>query len=468
MTDRLVLRRAELDGTVVDLAIEGSRIVEIGSALAGGDHEVHADGGAVIPGLWDHHIHLLALAAAGISVALGPPAVLDATSLGSTLRAAASSAPAGTWIRAVGYHPSIGVDLDRHRLDQLVGSHPVRVQHRSGAQWILNSLAVDRLGLDHADLAGIERDTAGRPTGRLLGLDGWVREQLGEDRPPDLAPVGRLLAARGVVGVTDATPYESLWDLETLAEARRSGLLPQQVVATGGPGLAAASFPPVLGRGPVKVVLADERFPEFSALCTWIDRAHEAGRPVAVHCVTRASLVLLLAALDVVGARPGDRVEHGAVIPPELFGPMVHAGLTVVTQPNFVAERGDAYHREVEPADQPHLYRCGSLLDAGVPVGGSTDAPFGDADPWRAIQAAVERRTASGAAMGVDEALDPRRALGLFLGAPGDPGGARRRVEPGAPADLCVLTQPLGQVLEAPGEAEVRATVAAGTLIHQG
>src|SRR4051812_49503074 len=35
------------------------------------------------------------------------------------------------------------------------------------------------------------------------------------------------------------------------------------------------------------------------------------------HCVSRAALALALAAWDVVPSRRGDRVEHGAVIPPE-------------------------------------------------------------------------------------------------------------------------------------------------------
>ena len=34
--------------------------------------------------------------------------------------------------------------------------------------------------------------------------------------------------------------------------------------------------------------------------------------------------------------------------------------------------------------------------EAGIPVGGSTDAPFGHPDPWRDVAAAIERRTAGG------------------------------------------------------------------------
>jgi predicted amidohydrolase YtcJ len=194
----------------------------------------------------------------------------------------------------------------------------------------------------------------------------------------------------------------------------------------------------------------------------WIRTAHEEDRPVAVHCVTRPALALTLAALDAAGAFIGDRIEHGSVVPPQLRRLVASLGLVVVTQPNFVAERGDRYLAEVDADDQPHLYPCRSLLDAGIGVGGGTDAPFGDPDPWLAIQAAVERRTAGGAPLGLREAVSPERALALFLTPPDDPGGEVRRVRPGAPADLCLLDASLSQVLEEPSSDRVVLTVHAG------
>ena len=130
------------------------------------------------------------------------------------------------------------------------------------------------------------------------------------------------------------------------------------------------------------------------------------------------------------GAWPTDRVEHGAVIPATALPALAALGVTVITQPGFVAERGDRYRAEVDEGEQPDLWRCATLLDGGVHVGAGTDAPYGPADPWRAMATAVNRRTPSGAIMGDDERLAPGRALGLFLGAADDlpaahPGGSR-------------------------------------------
>jgi predicted amidohydrolase YtcJ len=274
------------------------------------------------------------------------------------------------------------------------------------------------------------------------------------------------LAGYGVVGVTDATPYEAGDELQVLADAAATGDLPQRVVATGGPALAALEFPAPLVRGPVKLRLADHALPSLDELCGWISIAHGHGRPVAVHCVTRAALVLVIAALDEAGSVAGDRIEHGSVIPTETIDALRRHSLTVVTQPNFVSERGDRYLVDVEAEDRPYLYPCRSLLDNGIPVAGSTDAPFGHPDPWRAVRTAVDRSTAAGTALGPEEAVSPQTALELFLGPPDDPGGIRRRVAPGVVADLCLLDAGLAVALERPRASNVRATIIGGRFVH--
>jgi predicted amidohydrolase YtcJ len=236
---------------------------------------------------------------------------------------------------------------------------------------------------------------------------------------------------------------------------------------TGGPALAAATMPGGLLTGPVKIVVGDHRLPALADLVRWFTAAHGAGRPVAVHCVTRVALVLALAAWEEAGVVDGDRIEHASVVPGELVPVLADHRLVVVTQPAFIAERGDRYRAEVDPDDVDHLYRCASLRAAGVRVGGSTDAPFGPLDPWRAVAAAIDRRTPSGACLGPRERLDPAAALGLFLTPLADPGGAPRTVGPGRPADLVLLDAPLDGVLAAPSADRVAATVVGGALVFR-
>lgn len=205
--------------------------------------------------------------------------------------------------------------------------------------------------------------------------------------------------------------------------------------------------------------------PDHDALCASIAQAHSVDRAVAIHCVTRTTLVYALAAFAAASCRPGDRIEHASVTPPDAVAELACLPLAVVTQPGFVAERGDAYLSDVEPGDRPWLYRAAGLLAAGVPLGGGTDAPFGAPDPWAAMRAAVERRTAEGRTLGLAERLTPERALALFTTPPDAVGGSPRRVAPGVPADLCLLDRPWAAARGSLARELVRATFVAGVLI---
>jgi predicted amidohydrolase YtcJ len=464
----LLIRRAEIGaGRTADLRLRSERIVEIGSRLrpVGDEPLLDAGGGALLPGLHDHHLHLFALAAAEASVCCGPPEVRDTRGLGRALAAAPPPRDANLWIRGIGYHESVAGTLDREALDTWVSDRPVRVQHRSGALWMLNSEGVRRLGLeDGIDADGVERDARGRPSGRLFRLDAWLRERLGASRPPDLGATGARLARFGVTGLTDATPGNGAEELAHFVDAVTSGALPQRLTLMGSPDLPEAP-PGTLNRGAVKRLLHDAELPDFDELVSWIAAAHDAGRPVAIHCVTRAELVLAAAALESAGAGTGDRIEHASVAPPDVVALLGTLPVTVVTQPNFVRERGDVYAREVAREDRAWLYRCRGFVDAAVPLGGGTDAPFGHPDPWLAVQAAVDRRTADGLEMGADESLTPERALALFTTPAESPGGAPRRVEVGAVADLCLLDRPWSEARERLSSECVAAALCGGRVI---
>jgi predicted amidohydrolase YtcJ len=214
--------------------------------------------------------------------------------------------------------------------------------------------------------------------------------------------------------------------------------------------------------GPVKILLPEYELPCIDDVVREIRHAHEEGRSVAIHCVTRASLLLALASWDEAGARVGDRVEHAAVVTPDAARRMAELGLIAVTQPVFVADRGDQYMRDVDAEDASLLWPFRSLLDSGVSLAASSDAPHGDCDPWRGMVAAASRRTRSGRFLGADERVEPTRALSRYLAPLEDPGGAPRAIVSGAPADLVLLDLPLRSAMEAPSAEHVRMTIIAG------
>jgi predicted amidohydrolase YtcJ len=447
-------------GRTLDVRVVGQRIAELGVGLpvADGEQVLDADSGALLPGLHDAHVHLLALAAVRRSVLCGPPDVRDRAGLAAAL--AGAFPDAAGWVRGVGYVESVAGDLDRGLLDELHRDRPVRLQHRSGALWVVNTAGAVRLGLARSDHPGVDRSPDGTPTGRLWRADDWLRSRLPTPSPPPLAPLGHELAGMGITSVCDATPDLDDAAVRALATAAARGDLPQRLELLGAP--LGADLPAGLRAGPYKIVIADSALPALDELVERVRRAHDAGRAVAFHCVTREALVLLLAALDTTGGRPGDRVEHAALVPAELIPELARHGLRVVTQPGFLAHRGDDYLRDVPIAEHGDLYRCRSLVDGGVRLALSSDAPYGPLDPWAVIAAAAERHTPSGAVAGAAERLPAASALDAYLSAPGDPGGSPRRVRPGALADLVLLDRPMAAQLAAPTSDSIRTVLVRG------
>jgi predicted amidohydrolase YtcJ len=458
----MLIQRCELEGRLRDVRIEGACIAAIDAALrpAPGEETLDARGGALLPGLNDHHAHLLAAAAALRSLRCGPPHVRDAAQLERAL----SAAPGKGWLRGVGYHESVAGDLDRDALDRWVAQRPLRIQHRTGALWMLNGRAVDALGLDAGvDAPGVERDTRGRATGRLFRLDAWLGARVPRE-PAALGELSLALARCGVVGVTDTGADNDAERLAALVAAQRSGELRQRVLLLGTQELPDARGEGI-ARGALKLLLDERALPELGAFAARIGRAHAAGRGVAIHAVTRVELTFALAALAEAGARPGDRIEHASVAPPEALEALRRLGLVVVTQPSFVAERGDTYAREVEPADRPWLYRLRGFLAAGIRLAAGSDAPYGAPDPWRAMRAATERRSAGGRVLGSAEALTPEEALALFTSPLEAPGAPPPRLAVGARADLCLLRVPWVRARRELSAEHVAATCRAGEWI---
>ncbi len=430
----LIQRATLLDGGTVDIRAQ-ERIIAVEPRLEPlpGEQVYDADGGTVIPGLHDHHVHLHSAAAALTSIRVGPSEVHTRADLARVL--AAADVGSDGWLRAVGYHEAVAGPLDRNALDRLAPPVPIRIQHRSGVLWTLNSAGLARVGLpDH-------------PDGRLPSADHSWSDTL-QRNDSGLAEVSRRLSAYGVTGVTDATPDLEVGDVVKLMQAHRHGELHQRVHCLA----------------PGKRILHDSDL-DLASLTTWIAERHADDAPVAVHCVTAAQLVVTLAALRTAGHHPQDRIEHAAVVPADSVADIVDVGVTVVTQPNFVAERGEQYLEDV-PADEHHeLWRVASLLAADVRVALSTDMPFGHADPWEAMRAAVFRTTGAGTLLGADERISPRAALEMFFGAADAP-GVQRRIAPGQLGDLCILAARPEEVLGELDSGMVAATIVAGAVIN--
>ena len=439
----MLIRDAEIEpGKLVDVRIVDSRILAMGTGLVlnRGESLFEAHGRGLMVGLHDHHMHLMAYAAALESIPCGPPQSNSANELTQKFEVRIQQCTPGytDWLRGIGYHESVAGDIDRAWLDRIVPHLPVRVQHRSGRLWIFNSCALQKLGVRDDDGADPLERVAGHLTGRLYDGDGWLRARL-PSLLPSLAFASHELARFGVTGITDAGVNNGLSEFRHFVAEHKRGNLQQDVLVRGGTELGAALNTEGIQCGPTKLYLRETELPSVESFCARVLQSRAAGRAVAIHCVTLVELVFALAAMQRCGTHAGDRIEHASIAPPDVLTMLAEQGLIVVTQPNFVHERGDVYLAEVPSTELPWLYRGQGFIKAGIALAAGTDAPYGNANPWLSMAAAVDRKTRHGLEMGKTEALTPKQALALFTGDPLFPGGPRRTVRAGAAADLCLL-----------------------------
>lgn len=432
----LILRNVRPWGKgLTDVALSEGRIAAIGQGLPDGSDEVDGRGGTLLPGLHDHHLHILALAARRQSVDL--TGVLDVTEIARRL--AASPAP---FVRAVGYDERASGLPDAAELDRWLPDRPLRIQDRTGALWILNSAALALLN-QHELPAGAERDENEASTGRFWREDRW----LGRHIPRlalDLAGLGKDLANLGLTALTDASAANGPDEAQVL-----SGGIQQRLTIMGSEALASGAG---YALGPLKLLIDERAPPSPDALAARIREARMTGRNVAAHCVTEAELLIFLAALNTAGGvKTGDRIEHGSLIPEDIIPMIAELGLTVVTNPAFLHDRGDRYVEEIEDASD--LYRIGSLLSGGIKVLAGSDAPYASVDPWLGMRSARDRLTSQGKRITCDESILARAALMLYCNS---------ELAVNEPADLILCEGGMADVLADLDADRVRRTFIAG------
>lgn len=445
------------------LRLEAGRIVACAPLDAAGparDAIVLGDEHALLlPAFADPHVHLVACAAdrAGLDLADAPPPRIP--ELLDRLRHAATDLPPGTWLRVSGYdeawlaerrHPT------RTELDRALPEHPLRIRHATRHATLLNSSAwarVERaLGLPQDEQA--PRDADGRPLGPVFGLEPEITRVVGPIEPAALAhglrAVGAALARLGVAHLDEVTASNDAARVARLADAVAAGDLPQRVrVFVGDPEeaeparRAAEDHVTIAG---VKLLARSTDEVHTAAFTDRLRRSRRLGLCVAVHAVDPDVVVAVLDALAGAPPRAGandvpDRLEHASLCPPEVVRRIAAAGVAVVSQPAFVAWRGDKYLREVEGPLQDWLYPLRDLRAAGVLVAAGSDAPVVPLDPRIGLDGAVRRTTPAGDVVGARQMLDEVQALDLFTSAPARLRGDRvpHGLVPGAAADLLVV-----------------------------
>jgi predicted amidohydrolase YtcJ len=472
------------------LLLEEGRVLAIGDRAAlerraaSGVERVDLRGRLVLPGLTDHHLHVAESVRARAGVSLWNSR--SGAEIEDRLRHWVERNPSGP-VWGGGWDqerlPPEGVP-DRAGLDRVVGDRPVLLDRVCLHVAAVNSAALAVAGVDRStpDPPGgaIGRDRDGEPNGLLydsaIETLRPLRQRIFRERAAEtrvlLATWARWGLARAHAMSIDAEEARALASLE--AQERLPIDLSGYLRLLGWSPNARRDFPaarPGFELSGVKVHLDGS----LGARTAWLSepyagRPNEVGTPlwereslvarlqgpavdgqtIALHAIGDSALELALSSIRALPPGTSARIEHASVASPELRQRLARARVPVIVQPLF-RESDSWIEARLGAARIGWAYAFRSLVESGVTLYGSSDAPVESPDPWAGMRAAAH---ASLAAL-EPGSLTPTESVQLYVaGVPpsGADAGAFARLRPGEPGDLVVTTAPdIERLLAGPG-----------------
>ncbi|KQP71446.1 metal-dependent hydrolase [Microbacterium sp. Leaf288] len=464
------------EGLVVDIAPAG--------ALARNGSVLDAEGGWVVPGLWDHHVHTVQWALSAQRVPLG-----GATSAAqaASLMGAADPLPDGRRVGS-GFRDAFWADTpDLHVLDAATGEVPTYLINADVHSVWLNSAALRREGFEPDDHGILREEPAFEISRRLNAVDASVSDPL-------VARMARDAAARGVVGLVDLDMSwnEDAWVRRLAAgfDALRIsfGIYPQfldRAVADGlkSGDVARGAASDLVRVGPLKVITdgslgtrtaaCSHAYPgdphnhglltvDLATLVDLMTRATAAGIASAIHAIGDVANSHALDAFAATGA--WGTIEHAQLVSHADIPRFARLGIGASVQPEHALDDRDLTDT-VWAGQTAQPYPLRALADSGANMLFGSDAPVSPLDPWAAMASAVFRTRDGRDAWQPAQRVDAATALAASTrGGSAEPA----RIGPGDVADLAIVERdPLCADEMALRGMPVSATLLGGRLTHR-
>lgn len=478
------------------------------------DERVDLQGRTVLPGFIDAHIHVWKVGNLR-TYTLDVRGLTRLSEILAHIKAYAEANPGLAWVQARGFNEAIleeGRMPTRADLDAILPDRPVFLLRTCAHIAVFNSKALALAGLtpetpvpaggevqvdENGELNGIVCETA-------LGLVTKAIPLFSDAQYSDMIHAAAKELLR--LGVTSATDPGVLPDL--LATYRRMDaerVLPMRfnVMAIRLPdgGNQALSLPetylsewlridtikffsdgglsgktsavsrPYRGFSDTGILrFTEERLYDLAV------EAHQRGLRIATHAIGDMAIETVLKVYERLYTETASpqkhRIEHFGLPTDAHIETMVRLGLSAVPQPIFLEELGPNFRKYLDDGYLARCYPVRTLLDAGMTVAFSTDAPVVKAmNPFIGIQAAVTRMDRLGVQISASEAISTEEALYAYtMGAATANGNAHEvgSLEAGKFADFIILDQnPLEMEPSALQEVCVLATYLAGNCVFE-
>lgn len=481
------------DGRILAVGSSG----DIGNLANAQTRVVNLGGRTLIPGFFDCHLHIGWLGLNLGQVNLASPPVANKRDIVQFLRARLDEKPDTICVQGNRYDQNKledGRHLTRHDLDEVSTTLPVRIVHTSGHAAVVNSRALEMLGIerDTPDPTGgeIARDANGEPTGLLLETASWndldrilpvvtPEEALAAAKRADLYLLERgITSASDANTLPDALAHYQKAVAENSLRVRVNCMVAWADIVSGAEG-GALPTPDALqpeGANWHRLHVGQAKLFADGAITTrscWLREpfagmpdnfgipihapdtlrelirlAHNAGWQIATHAIGDRAVDEVLSAYAEAQRqntrhRPGHRIEHCMLLDDDLMARLRRQNVWSVGQPEFIANLGDAYVTALGEARASRLSPYNTLERRRVAQAFSSDCPVVPGAPLDGIRAAVLRRTPGGRVLNAAECLSVEDALYAYTAAPAYATRTERdrgTLAPGKWADFAVLS----------------------------
>lgn len=463
-----------VDGVIADIAPTGN--------LRPTGFVVEGEGGWLLPGLWDHHVHVLQWALATDRVPLGEVASAHDAAAVMALAPVSDGRRIGSGFRDGLWPDEPSLNL----LDATTGEVPTYLINGDVHSVWLNTAAFHREGFTPVASGMLVEEDAFEISRRLNAVAADVADDAVER-------MARAAAARGLVGLVDLdmTWNDEPWQRRAargfdalrvsygtypqhldraIAEGLRTGdrvrggrsdlirVGPLKAITDGSLGTRTAAcahpYPGDPGNRGLLTVAPDD-------LVEMMTRATAAGLECAIHAIGDVANSHALDAYAVTGAV--GTIEHAQLVAHADIPRFARLGVTASVQPEHALDDRDMTDA-IWAGQSAQPYPLRALADSGANLRFGSDAPVAPLDPWAAMASAVFRTR---------DGREPWQAhqrveIGTAIAASTAGGStAPAEIAPGAVADLVVVgADPLSADERALRSMPVRTTLLAGRVTH--